>query len=92
VPKKDDGTAAIALYLPGVQNIMPHHATFSLENFKKSVLLAGGGVNISVKFLKDGVAARTYNGSAKNGKVRKAILIPKSKIKEVIRKINKRKY
>ena len=46
-----------------------------------------------MKFLKDEVAARTYNGPAKNGKVRKAILIPKSKIKEeVIRKINKRKY
>jgi len=78
------------IYLP---KIAKHYSTFSLENFKESVLLAGGEVNISVKFLKDGVAARTYNGSAKNGKVRKAILIPKSKIKEeVIRKINKRKY
>ena len=88
MPRKN-GDIALGLYLPKIK----HHATFSLENFKRSVVLVGGEVNISVKFLKDGVAARTYNGSAENGKVRKAILIPKSKIKEeVIRKINKRKY
>ena len=88
MPRKN-GENALGIYLPKMKN----RSTSSLEKFKESVIHAGGEVNISVKFLKDGVAARKYNGSAKTGKVRKAILIPKSKIQEeVIRKINKRKY
>ena len=60
---------------------------------KKSVLNAGGEVNTTVKFLKDGIAASSYNGSAKDGKGKKAVLIPKKKIKDdVIKNINKCKY
>jgi len=64
-----------------------------VENFKKSVLNAGGEVNTTVTFLKDGIAASSFNGSAKDGKAKKAVLIPKNKIKDdVIKNINKRKY
>ena len=53
-------------------------------------LKAGGEVNTTVTFLKDKIAANSFNGAIKDGKAKKAVLIPKNKIKEeVIRKINK---
>jgi len=42
VPRRN-GEKALGLYLPK----MKHYSTFSLENFKESVLLAGGEVNIT---------------------------------------------
>ena len=72
---------------------MKHYSTFNIENFKESVVIAGGEVNITVKFLRDGIEANSYNGSAKDGKGKKAVLIPKKKIKDdVIKNINKCKY
>jgi len=78
VPRRN-GEKALELYLPK----MKHYSTFSIVNFKESVLIAGGEVNTTVKFLKDGIAASSYNGSAKDGKGKKAVLIPKEKIKDV---------
>ena len=88
MPRRNGGKA-LELYLPK----MKHYSTFSIENFKESVLIAGGKVNTTVTFLKDGIAASSYNGSAKDGKAKKAVLIPKIIIKDdVIKNINKRKY
>ena len=55
MPRRKDGSLALGIYLPQIRK----HLTFSGEEFKKHVQQAGGEVNTTVTFLKDGSKSAT---------------------------------
>ena len=55
MPRRKDGSLALGIYLPQIRK----HLTFSGEEFKKHVQQAGGEVNTTVTFLKNGSKSAT---------------------------------